>query len=114
MVRINTLVLAAAFSICADGAVLISNLAEPTIPGANDTDISMNLWAWQSFQTDNNSYNLIDIQTVLGNSTAGAGVVAQLRVYDTGTLLTTPVSASTPASAMMPTHTATLKLYPSR
>jgi hypothetical protein len=89
MQRINALVLAAVCSVCVEGAVLVSNLAEPTIPGENDTAIHLNQWAWQSFRTDNQAYKLVDIRTVLGDSTVGAGVVAELRVYDTGALLTT-------------------------
>lgn len=89
MHRIGALVTAAVISASAEGAVLVSNLAEPTIPGDNDTNITLDFWARQTFATDNNAYDLVDIQTVLGDSTPGTGIVAELRDYATGTLLTT-------------------------
>ena len=74
------------FSVFAEGAVLVSNLAEPI---RATTTIDLNLWALQTFETDNNAYNLLDIRTMLGESTSGAGIVAELRAYDTLALLTT-------------------------
>lgn len=68
-------------------SVLVSNLAEPT---RATSALDVGLWAAQSFSTDANSYNLVDIMALLGGATGGPLVVAELRQdTPTGALLTT-------------------------
>jgi hypothetical protein len=104
--------LALSISAAHGASVLVSNIGEDT---RALTSVSNDLWAAQSFVTDNVSYVLNGIETILGNATTPLGAVAELRADEgvdaLGSTLTTfsftagagtpTVTGLTPASSVL-------------
>lgn len=73
----------------ADAAILVTNIAEPT--RATTIFPTDAIWAAQSFSTDANAYNLLDIDVIAGLRDGGPLVIAELRADSggPGAILTT-------------------------
>lgn len=98
-------------SFSATAGLLVSNLGEPT---RATTELSLDLWAAQSFVTDNTTYQLSSVEVLIGNREGSPSVVAELHAYGgatgIGTTLSTftiaPVPAGDPAPVMLVPNTA--------
>jgi hypothetical protein len=82
-------------------APLIDNLAELLRDATAISTGAVDFWAAQSFQTDARSYELLSIDTTMGNLTGGA-VAAELRSGDdpTGPLVTTLTTGTVPGAGL--------------